>query len=331
LALQRNSNAVCKSFAGLTLLLGGLTFIQYAFGINLGIDEFFKMASKSTFLNSPGRMVMNSTVAYIFASTSLILLSNRVKGGKSLSAAGFLGGIAMSFGIIAIFGDSLKLGSNINYASLLHMPTPAAICFFITGLSIFLVSLRELNLIPRERYRILPLLSSLMLTFLVLLIWQYSLKQEELQISQTVNSQSTKANELFNEKFEQTARAVTRFASRVELLGLSNPKFLILDSTNYINQIDVIKRIGITDKTFKVLWSFPEDIDFQVANYQQSSDPIRKQTFEATRYNRYPILSQIIDLKSGGKGSLMPMGLYKDKEYIGAIYVTFEVSKLFAR
>lgn len=66
--------------AGLVLLLGGLTFAQYLFGVDLGIDHLFvEDLRRGVELGYPGRMAPNTAVCFLLLGVSLLTLELKTR------------------------------------------------------------------------------------------------------------------------------------------------------------------------------------------------------------------------------------------------------------
>ena len=99
--------AVCVTLIGL------LTFFEYLFGWNLGIDQLvFKETVKAVATSNPGRMAPNTAVNFILIGSGLLLMDWKTQAGRRLgqyfiisaniiSALGLLGYI---FGVTVLYG-----------------------------------------------------------------------------------------------------------------------------------------------------------------------------------------------------------------------------------
>lgn len=88
--LTPKKNRIAKALIAIVFLIGALTQLQYSFGFNFGIDEFF---AKDIFNEEskmfPGRMSPNASMAFISLSLGLWLLDTYVKN-KSIHPASIL-------------------------------------------------------------------------------------------------------------------------------------------------------------------------------------------------------------------------------------------------
>lgn len=319
-----------RFFASCSFLIGALTFFQHVSGLDLGIDHFFFASKNLVYSDHPGRMAWNTSITLVVVSVALFLLAHVKTSGRSLSIAGICAGLTTAFGLITLLGNDLSFGTSIDVASITKMPLSVAFCFVVIGTHAFLVTYQRLKSQPAENYRVIPLLLNSLLSFLVLIVWQYSIKQEEMRIHETFTVQVSTSHNLFNAKLEQLSRAMSRYAARLALLGITNKKFLALDSKNYIQQFDMIKSVGIVDQKFTVKWSYPDEVSYQVKDFVQKSASISREAFEKAKLTHRPVFSKVFDLGTGGLGSILPVALYQGSNFTGAVYATIELEKLFA-
>ena len=301
------------------------TLFEHLGHVNLGIDQIFHAAESSADQEFPGRMSLLSSLSLTLLSASLLLQNFRT--GRFMAIAGFFAGTAAAIGLLSPLGAHVS--AHFDVAAATKMSKASGVGIFITASYLFSWIVLRLRSDSEQRFRVIPLLLTNALTFALLLGWQYSIKQQEETVRAELQVQADQAGRIFSERFAQTQTAISRFASRISLLGTRNKAFLRLDSANYASQLPSIRRIGITDSNFNVIWSYPEDQQYQVRNFNQASDPIRRQTFEASRDAKTPMLSPFF-LKTGETGCLLSAPMFSQEHFEGSTYATFSVDRLFA-
>ncbi len=108
--ILRNIALVC---AGMVVMIGMLTFCQYLFGWNLGIDQLlFRESFTAVGTSSPGRMAPNTALNFLMIGVALVLLhtSLSIRIAQLLAVAtgliGLLGLIGYAYGVKAFYGIS---------------------------------------------------------------------------------------------------------------------------------------------------------------------------------------------------------------------------------
>jgi PAS domain S-box-containing protein len=195
---------------------------------------------------------------------------------------------------------------------------------------LLLRSFKRLRSSPENSYCAFPLLVTAIFSTAVLAAWQISTQQGARDFRDTISSITLKAQDRFRERSGQVSNAIARYGSRIELLGTTNEKYLETDSKNYLEQINIIRRIGITNAKFDVIWSYPKEIRSQVDGFNEIQDSKRKEAFESARLTHQPSLSRTVVLRSGNLGNILPVALFRDDEFVGEVYGSIQADKLFS-
>ncbi|RZA25519.1 MAG: response regulator [Proteobacteria bacterium] len=177
--------------------------------------------------------------------------------------------------------------------------------------------------------KFLPACLTGILVFGFAFTWKFQLEKESFYKSEQIAKEGQRVSLEISETLRQTSNAMTRFAKRLEHLGFDDKVFLTLDSHSYLEQLKILKRVGLINENFQVIWSYPAEIDFQVHGFKQDEDPLRLDALVDARDNRRSSLSQAIELRSGGTGFLLPVPVYRNGNFSGFAYATIEAKKLF--
>ncbi len=162
-----------------------------------------------------------------------------------------------------------------------------------------------------------------------IILWQFQLHQEIKYEKELVSAEAERVNLEISETLRQTSLALQRFTTRIEYLGIRDRAYLDLDSRAYLEQLPILKRIGLIDINNRVYWSYPHEIDTEVSGFNQGLNPIRLEALSEAKLTHRPALSRSIELRSGGLGFLLPVPLYPKGKFSGFIYATVEADKLF--
>lgn len=173
-----------------------------------------------------------------------------------------------------------------------------------------------------------PATVTVVLIFAFVSLWKYQLGQDAFYQSGEVDDEARKVSSEIRTTLEQTSQTIKRFANRVEYLGVKDEQFLTIDARNYVAHLKTLTRIGVIDTNYKVIWSYPPEISYQVKNFLANADPIRREALDDAREHHKPSLSKSIELRSGGKGFLLPVPLELQGVFKGFAYATIEASKL---
>jgi signal transduction histidine kinase len=123
--------------AGLVILLSGLTFAQYLFDVDLGIDHLFvEDPRRGVELGYPGRMAPNTAVCFLLLGGSLLFIEvkTRLVGWPSQYLASLATVIAMVGFVGYLYGQEEFPGVS-RYA---QMAVHTTVCFLLTSSGVFL-------------------------------------------------------------------------------------------------------------------------------------------------------------------------------------------------
>ncbi len=124
--------------AGLVALLGGLTFAQYLFGVDLGLDQLFveDLVRSGNELGYPGRMAPNTALCFILLGGALLFVEvkTRLMGWPSQHLAALAAIIALVGFVGYLYGQKEFPGLS-RYA---QMALHTTLCFLLLSSGVFL-------------------------------------------------------------------------------------------------------------------------------------------------------------------------------------------------
>ena len=328
--MQKKFLRISMSLSLIVFTIGFLTACEHLFGIDLLIDHLLDMGSADVYQNAPGRMALITAVSLIFiGGTQFIFNFVRPNEARYMLVA-FIAALPGAIGTAAFICYLFHLGPSTQISSFARMAPATAAGVGILGISNLWLIWSKLKRETNSSFKVLPLISFFIFSLFSVLVWQISLGMER---KSTLDSLSVFVHEKAAgvvSRLEQTSDALKRYSSRLEIIGLSNKTYLELDSKNYIDQLKIISRIGIADRSFKVFWSYPKELHKQISGYNQSTDPLRRRAFAGAATSGEPTMSQTVELKSGGLGALIVIPPSRNSGAQRFIYATVNYNKLFA-
>ena len=120
----------------LVMIIGVLTMGEYAFGVDLGIDQLLMEHYVTVKTSHPGRMAPNT--ALCFSLTGLALSRFELASGqrKSPMANGLLGAAIIGLGLVALAGYAVRIETAYGWGELTRMAVHTAVGFVGLGLGI---------------------------------------------------------------------------------------------------------------------------------------------------------------------------------------------------
>ncbi|MGZ3659957.1 MAG: PAS domain S-box protein [Bdellovibrionota bacterium] len=315
--------------AAFLCVVGSLTLLEHFFALNLGIDQLFRVMQAEVLSGHPGRMAPNSAASFLAEGSALFLLSQTCRTGRGLVTAVLAASLPCTIGIFALLGRIIVGFESVDSGSFGRVSVPAAIAMALAGAILVRRGLSALAKNPEESFRIIPTCATITFLVGVIALWQAQLQGDVRFQRERVAVEAERVKLEVSETLLQTSQALQRFSTRVEYLGTKDKKFLEIDGHSYLEQLPILKRIGILDAEYRVIWSYPNAISHQVSNFGESSDPVRREAIEDARVNHKASLSRVVTLRSGGSGFIIPVPLYSGGKFSGAVYGSVEAARLF--
>ena len=327
--LGLGKNKIVKFLAWGLLGMGLLLFSEYFFGLSIGIREILS-SSPNNWMSSTTRSIsLILSLSLTTSGAALVLLSKSDIMSRRLAASSVLGAVPTTLGLWTFLAKFSATFNPIESEKFARLENFLGISLLLSGAMIIYRSFKPLVKTPEESYRILPVSMTMALIAAFLSFWHIQLYQEIRYQNERVVNETEKIKLEVSDTLRQTSLALQRFTSRIEYLGIKDKNYLALDSKSYLEQLPILKRIGITDSQSKVVWSYPSEISQQVQQFKEDIDPIRKDALTDARENKHPSLSRAIALKSGKLGFLLPVPLFPRGKFAGFVYATIEADRLF--
>lgn len=173
IALESKHRAMARLLGTMTALLAILTLVQYAFGINLGIDELFMEHYITTATSNPGRMGPNTAVNFIMSCIAIIAVSTRKITINQLLIEIILGALVTGLGTVAWLGYFGNVEPAYGWGKLTHMAFHTSCGFMIVGLTL-IAHARHCSFITSQKMPlfVLPMTISIFGFTVTFALWQ---------------------------------------------------------------------------------------------------------------------------------------------------------------
>ena len=127
--------------AGVAGVVGILTIVEYAAGMNLGIDELLGRAYIPQGVSNPGRMPAISAICFVLISLGLLLTLN-AQWKRSALAIVFDGSIVAAVGLATIMATALGASDVYGWGHVTGAPFLTAVGFLVIGLGMLALAWR---------------------------------------------------------------------------------------------------------------------------------------------------------------------------------------------
>jgi signal transduction histidine kinase/PleD family two-component response regulator/sensor domain CHASE-containing protein len=316
-------------FGSIILSLGFFTLLQYILKVDFGIDELLRTSNRTVFNMHPGRMAFASSICFTLTGFVIILLNTPFQKKYFAMIAGLISSIPAGIGFITLLSYFLETATAYNTGILSHMAIPTAFAFMMGGIILIYYSLNTFLKNRNENYTMSSVFFAASLFLVFLSIWQFLINEEQKYLHNLVTLKSTSIRDELKVKIQETSLAVQRLANRTSYLGTKDRRFLSMDSKAYLTNIKILTRVGLVDKDYNVIWSYPPENNWQVQGFNHGANNYRKLALDNALRTETPALSHHVELKSGGKGFILPVIINHKNDPAKFIYVAINAKKLF--
>jgi diguanylate cyclase (GGDEF)-like protein len=314
--------------------VGYLSFTEYIFNINVGINHIFFTGPNAGGSFSAGRISPNSALIICFLGTSLVLLSNYIKmtiePRKLYSLLLFLNLISMTVCFTALFGYIFDLPGTYGWVDYSKIAPMAAISLFLASLtlaSLIYTKAKESNLSLTQW---LPWYVFVVVTVISLSFWHASwayVEKNELQ-QNTIASESMRA--IIQDELTFRKQALVQMASRWQVRKGGTPyNEWSKDALNIETDQPGFQSIEWADPSLIVRWVVPLKGNEAALKTDLKKDTGRSKNLTHAITTGQITVTPMLTLKSGQKGFLIYAPIGKKNGLKGVIIGAINAKRFF--
>lgn len=326
-ATLRNQKKLAILLASVTALIGALTLIEYTAQVDLGIDQLFMEHYVSTKTVFPGRMAPNTAFCF-FLSGSTLLLVNLIKDSSKVL---LLGPVIIGLGLMAFFGYLFGIETDYGWEHLTRMALHTSAGFILLGTSFSLLGLSKTSQKDELTHSSWPIISlSILLTILVLTLWQALSNWEDKRIKNDILNQAENFRVAAESYIDLQISTLKRMGARWEQKGGSSQDEWQADAYNYIEQLPIFQAIEWVDGSFHVRWVVPLEGNEKVIGLNIAFEEKRLESLIKARDQKIISITHTLSLIQGGKGFLAYVPLFVNNKFDGFIVGVIRIDQLFS-
>jgi signal transduction histidine kinase len=311
-----SGRSLISTFCGaLTAAIGLLTLIEYAFHVDLGIDQALMTAYLPQGGPYPGRIILNTTVGLVLLGIALILLSRRAWQRRPV-VFGLLGSGVAALGLAPLTGLALGLGMTFGWGSYIPVALNAAIALTITGLGLIWFAWQRGKTVETHTPRWFPLLIFVAGVTISGVLYQAFSAQESTYIERTVQSQADSLLQHMAVNVEQRARALDRLGLHWENYGYPSRTDWEFDATVAFDYA-ILRASAWVDPSLHVRWVAPRERNEVYQDFDLGAHQTVRKLLEAAGSKRSLTLTHRVTLPSGEPGFLMVRPIFPKNRFAG--------------
>lgn len=340
-AVSMSVFTIMKEYRFITFLLGAfvcaigyLSFAEYMFDINVGINHMFFEGANAGQSFSAGRISPNSALIICFLGTSIVLISDYIKmtiePRKLYSLLLFLNLISMTICFTALFGYFFDLPGTygwVGYAKIAPLSASSLFLVSLTLSSIIYTKAKRNNLSLTQW---LPWYVFVILAVISLSFWHASwsyVEKNEIQ-QNTIASESMRA--IIKDELTFRKQALYQMASRWQMRKGGTPyNEWSKDALNIEADQPGFQSIEWVDPNLVVRWVVPSKGNEAAINTDLKKDINRLENLKKAITTGQITITPILTLKSGQKGFLIYAPIGKKDGLKGVIVGAINAKRFF--
>ncbi len=309
------------------IIIAGLTLLEYVFGINIGISQFFFKTYMSFHTSSPGRMSPHSALSSALCGTAILLLS--------LGSSRFLYCIVvvmtlfvLALASISLLGYAANLPATYQWAKLTPMAVHTAISFLIASSGIiFYVYVKyisgETNLSSMLAY-----FAALFVLCITALLWHASLQEMTETLQELTNKEAERIKENIREKITAITSDMHELSFQWQIFSPGSEINWERSFEEYKKNKPIYKSIEWVDSSFHIQEATPIDGYGAILSLTSHDLPFMYETLEDSKKDKQIKISRVINFVPKGQGFLVSTPLLKGASLKGFILAMIDVDLL---
>ena len=260
LAYSRRHSRFTMLCGGVVAVVGMLTLVQYLFGVDLRIDQFFGVDRLAERASYPGRMAPNAALAFILSGLALLLLGTPVRHYQRYMFLGIIGGALAMLALVSPFLHFM-IGQTTAFARVIgpDMAPTLSLGLVVVGAGLVVYAWRHDRDPEIAIPRWLPVLVGIATLASVLTVWQALQKQESLNADNIVKSEVSGVAREIRLRLDGHVNGLLRMARRWEKRGKMPKAEWEADVLLYEQHLPGYRSIGWVDPEFHVRWAVPAE------------------------------------------------------------------------
>ena len=325
IAIKFPSRIPCGILGSTASLIGGLTLIQYLFGLSFGLDELFMEHYVLVKTSHPGRMAPNTALCFTLTGTSLALYGFFKRPEKSIPILEVLGAIVAALGLVSFIGYLFNLEAAFGWGKMTRMAVHTSLGFIALGSAlVFISKTRSKNDITPP----FPTFLTIGLVTISISMWNALEVEKTKEVKNLISLEYENIKKIISNNINKDKLAINRMVARWEKGDYLKKESWQADARNYVTHIPGLLMIAWVTPDFIVNQVVPLEYEEKFKNIDLSAWGLQKHALlKARQIERISSAEPIKVLQEKSSFNLFAPLLLKG-ELEGFIMCVFDGAKL---
>jgi len=308
------------------LSIGVLTFSEYIFNVDLGLDLLLVKPFYAIPMEHPGRMAPNTAANFVVAALGLLQLHSTCERAPKRRLLGITitGSVVLAMGTIPLIGFALGLDPAYKWNEVAAMAPHTGMMFICLGATLLLSGWR----LTKGEYFWLPLTVLIFFSAMSFTLWQALETYGRQQSERVLKKEAENLSDVTLQYLEDLFSALNGMDARWENQAGTPKAAWHQDAIGYLKHYPFLIGIAVTDNKGKIMWSETDErnIPFPL---DMNSNAHNSPAIDLAKRTRAPTTTNSMRLFTGDEGYFYINPLYVGDKYVGLIAAAFDGERLF--
>ena len=305
-------------------LVGSLTLLEYAFDVDLGIDQSLFRTYIVTQTSHPGRMSPVAALIFLMAGMATITAGALCRHRRGRLLTGLLSSLIIALSSMALLGYVTGLTGTYGWGLLSRMALHTACGFLSLGTALFSIAWIQESEAGNRSPRWLPISTTLAAVSATIVLWHALAVREQEQMEETLGTNGTMVKNEILARLDAEMHSLGHMARSWEYTGQPAREAWEADAISHLGAPAGYKQIAWVDPGLQVRWVIPKE----GASSRDLGGTAQRVALEAARTERRARFSAPIELASGDIGMLAALPIYHQERFEGWIAGVIRLDEL---
>jgi PAS domain S-box-containing protein len=297
---------------------GAATFVQFAQGSSLGLDEWLVRHTLDP-QPYPGRSAPVVAACFLLEGAVLSTLVFGQRFAWRAPALAVIGSVVTATGLAAVVGYLSRLPMAYTWGTDSPVALHTAVGLILLGVGTVVLAThdREPDAEPGARW--LPYPVAIGFATMTLIFWT-ALNQREVDFQQSTLA-LTGNNIAFalNTEFEDQLKAAARIATREAVAPTASPRLRQIDAEVQARDFPAFRHFAWLGSDFRAQTVHPSAGFEHAVGYHHGVEPARKAAIERARLHRSATMTEPLQFELGGLGFAVYAPIYRGEQFVGLV------------
>lgn len=324
LAIASTKRWIAVPLGLLVATVGLLTLVEYAFDVDLWIDQLLFRTYIVTQTSHPGRMSPVAALIFLVAGTASITAGALYRDRRGRLLTGLLSSLIIALSSMAILGYVTGLTGTYGWGLLSRMALHTASGFLALGAAFFSIAWTQESVAGNRSPRWLPISTALAAVSATIVLWHALAVREQEQMADRLGTNAVMVQNEILARLSSEMQSLGHMARSWEYTGPPSRESWEADALSHLGAPTGYRQIAWVDPGLQVRWMIPKE----GASPEDLDGAGQRAVLELARKEGRARFSAPIELRSGGTGMVAALPIHHQDRFDGWIAGVIHLDEL---